>query len=229
MISITVVSVVLNIWGRWQATRITKRVQLAYRKRVFDHAVRLPLHRVYELKSGGVASILREDAGGVGDLVFSMIYNPSRAVFQLARLAGRSWRSSTGGCCSGAILLLPTVWLTHRRGSTGSARSSATSARRARASTPTPPRRSAASASSARSAAAAPRPARFTGDNHYMARQEIFAWWWMRGIDIAWSLLIPLASAVLLWYGGGKVLADAERVARRHARPARRRSRPATW
>ena len=56
MISITVVSVVLNIWGRWQTTRITKRVQLAYRKRVFDHAVRLPLHRVYDLKCGGVAS-----------------------------------------------------------------------------------------------------------------------------------------------------------------------------
>src|SRR5215207_11186711 len=83
MISITFVSVVMNIWGRWQTTRITKRVQLAYRKRVFDHAVRLPLHRVYDLKSGGVASILREDAGGVGDLVFSMIYNPSRAIFQL--------------------------------------------------------------------------------------------------------------------------------------------------
>ena len=61
----------------------TKRVQVGYRKRVFEHAVRIPLHRVYELKSGGVASILREDAGGVGELVFSMIYNPSKAVVQL--------------------------------------------------------------------------------------------------------------------------------------------------
>jgi ATP-binding cassette subfamily B protein/subfamily B ATP-binding cassette protein MsbA len=35
----------------------------------------------------------------------------------------------------------------------------------------------------------------------------------MRGIDIAWSLLIPLASAILLWYGGSKVLADKAAVA----------------
>ena len=49
MIVITVVSVIINIWGRWQTTRINKRVAVAYRRRVFDHAVRLPLHRVYEL------------------------------------------------------------------------------------------------------------------------------------------------------------------------------------
>ena len=207
MISITVVSVMVNIWGRWQTTRITKRVQLAYRKRVFDHAVRLPLHRVYDLKSGGVASILREDAGGVGDLVFSMIYNPSRAIFQLvgslAVLAFVNWRLLLG-----AILLLPTVWLTHRtwinrirpifrdirttrQGIDAHAAEAFGGIRVVRA-------------FGRRRAEAG----RFTGDNHYMARQEIFAWWWMRGIDIAWSLLIPLASALLLWYGGGKVLSD---------------------
>jgi ATP-binding cassette subfamily B protein len=212
MIAITLVSLVLNMWGRWQATRITKRVALTYRKRVFDHAVRLPLHRVYDLKSGGVASILREDAGGVGDLVFSMIYNPSRAVFQLLGslfvLAFVNWKLLLG-----AILLLPTVWLTHRtwinrirpifrdirttrQGIDAHAAEAFGGIRVVRA---FGRRRAEAN--------------RFTGDNHYMARQEIFAWWWMRGIDIAWSLLIPLAGAVLLWYGGGKVLADQRAVA----------------
>jgi hypothetical protein len=41
-------------------------LQLSVRKRAFEHAVRLPLHRVHELKSGGIASVLREDAGSVG-------------------------------------------------------------------------------------------------------------------------------------------------------------------
>ena len=207
MLSITFVSVCLSIWGRWQATRITKRVQLAYRKQVFDHAVRLPLHRVYELKSGGVASILREDAGGVGELVFSMIYNPSRAVFQLVGslvvLAFVNWRLLLG-----AILLLPTVWLTHRtwinrirpifrdirttrQGIDAHAAEAFGGIRVVRA---FGRRRSEAG--------------RFTGDNHFMARQEIFVWWWSRGIDIAWSLLIPIASALLLWFGARKVLAD---------------------
>jgi ATP-binding cassette subfamily B protein/subfamily B ATP-binding cassette protein MsbA len=211
MISVTIVSVIMGMWGRWQATRITKRVAVAFRKKVFDHAVKLPLHRVYELKSGGVASILREDAGGVGDLVFSMFYNPAKAVVQLIGsltiLAFVNWKLLLG-----ALLLLPTVWLTHktwiskirplfrdirntRQGIDAHAAEAFGGIRVVRAFG----RRRAESG-------------RFAGDNHYMTRQELFAWWWMRGIDVAWSLLIPLASAILLWYGGSQVLTDAARV-----------------
>ena len=95
----------LSLWSRWQTTRITKRVQVAVRKKVFDHAVRLPLHRVYDLKSGGVASILREDAGGVADLIFSMIYNPWRAIIQLIgslidpRVGRLAAAAGLAGCC----------------------------------------------------------------------------------------------------------------------------------
>ena len=42
--------------------------------------------------------------------------------------------------------------------------------------------------------------------NHVMGRQELHAWWWMRGIEIVWETLIPLASAVLLLYGGWQVI-----------------------
>src|SRR5262249_50760363 len=48
MILIPVASSLINIWGRWHATRITKRIQISVRRQVFNHAVRLPLHRVYE-------------------------------------------------------------------------------------------------------------------------------------------------------------------------------------
>jgi ATP-binding cassette subfamily B protein/subfamily B ATP-binding cassette protein MsbA len=54
--------------------------------------------------------------------------------------------------------------------------------------------------------------ATFTRNGHMMARQEIFAWWWMRGIDVAWSVLIPFASALLLYYGGNRVLSDMEKL-----------------
>jgi ATP-binding cassette subfamily B protein/subfamily B ATP-binding cassette protein MsbA len=52
----------------------------------------------------------------------------------------------------------------------------------------------------------------FTRNGHLMARQEVFAWWWMRGIDVAWSVLIPFASALLLYYGGNRVLSDMEKL-----------------
>ncbi|HEX8201641.1 MAG TPA: ABC transporter ATP-binding protein, partial [Isosphaeraceae bacterium] len=79
---ISILGSLIGLGGRYWATRTTKRVQVAIRRRVFEHAVRLPLHRVYHLKSGGAASLLREDAGGVGELVFSLLYNPWRAVVQ---------------------------------------------------------------------------------------------------------------------------------------------------
>ncbi|MCA8996907.1 MAG: ABC transporter ATP-binding protein, partial [Planctomycetaceae bacterium] len=58
-----------QVWGRWYATRATKRLQMSVRRKLFEHAVRLPLTRVQDLKSGGMASLLREDTGSIGDLV----------------------------------------------------------------------------------------------------------------------------------------------------------------
>jgi ATP-binding cassette subfamily B protein/subfamily B ATP-binding cassette protein MsbA len=211
MIAITLADVGIGIWGRWQTTRITKRVQANFRRRVFDHAVRLPLHRVYDLKSGGVASILREDAGGVGDLVFSMIYNPSRAIIQLLGslfiLAFVNWQLLLG-----AILLLPTVWLTHRTW-VNRIRPLFRDIRNTRQGIDAHATESFGGMRVVRAfGRARTESGHFTEGNHFMARQELFAWWWMRGIDIAWTILIPLASAILLWYGGSKVLNDIDRV-----------------
>ena len=52
----------------------------------------------------------------------------------------------------------------------------------------------------------------FVRNNQLMIRQELLAWWWMRGIELVWAMLIPLASAVLLWYGGMRILDDMARV-----------------
>lgn len=211
MVALAIIPELLSLWCRWQTTRMTKRMQVSVRKKVFDHAVRLPLHRVYDLKSGGVASILREDAGGVADLIFSMLYNPWRSIIQLLGtltiLAFVDWRLLLG-----ALALLPTVWLTHRtwigrirpifkdiRNTRQSMDSHATEAFGGM--------RVVRSFSRQRSEAGT-----FTRNGHMMARQEIFAWWWMRGIDLAWSMLIPLASALLLYWGGNRVLSDIERV-----------------
>ena len=68
---------------------------------------------MYDLKSGGVTSILREDAGGVAELIFSMVYNPYGAIIQLIGslviLAFVDWR-----LLGGALLLLPVIVVTHR-------------------------------------------------------------------------------------------------------------------
>ncbi|MEL7240360.1 MAG: ABC transporter ATP-binding protein, partial [Planctomycetota bacterium] len=161
----------------------------------------MPLHRVYDIKSGGVASILRDDAGGIGELTFSMIYNPFKAIVQLAGtlavLALMEWRLLVL-----FLAVVPVIWVTHKtwisrirplwrdiRTTRQHVDSHATESfggmrvvrtfGRARAETGT-----------------------FVANNHLMARQELYTWWWMRGIDIAWSIIIPGAVAALLLFGG---------------------------
>lgn len=205
MLVVSVLSVLIGMWGRWQCTRITKRVQVSLRRRVFSHASRLPLHRIHQLKSGGVSSILREDAGGVGDLIFSLVYNPWRAITQLIGtmiiLVWIDWRLVVG-----AIMLLPTIWISHRtwivriRPMYRDIRS----------------RRQGIDAMSAEAFSGMrvvrafnrrhSEAARFTTEGHLLARQELYTWWWARGIEMVWQLLIPIASTAILIYGGGAVI-----------------------
>ena len=205
MLGITMASIVFGMWGRWQCTRITKRVQVALRRRVFNHASHLPLHRIHHLKSGGMSSILREDAGGVGDLIFSLIYNPWRAIVQflgtLIVLVWIDWRLVIG-----ALMMLPVIWVSHRtwiqriRPMYRDIRS----------------RRQGIDAMSAESFAGMrvvrafnrrqAEAARFTTEGHLLVRQELYTWWWARIIEIVWQVMIPIASIAVLLYGGTAVI-----------------------
>ncbi len=205
VVLISITRNLVGLAGRWQATRAVKRIQNVVRKKAFAQAIRLPLHRVYEMKSGGVASVLREDAASVGELVFALFYNPWRAVVQLVGslivLAVIDWRLLLGG-----LLMIPLVFFTHR-----------TWIRRIR-----PQHRSVrkqrelvdGQATEAFGGIRVVRgfsrqyaeTGRYMEENHLMARQELHAWWWMRTIEIVWETMIPLASAGLLLYGGWQVL-----------------------
>jgi len=205
VIVLSLLKIALHVWGRWHATRVTKLVQMTVRKRVFDQAMRLPLNRVHELKSGGAASILRQDAGSVGDLVFGMIYNPWRAIIQLLGsmfiLARVDWRLLLG-----ALILVPLVYVTHK---TWISRIRP-QFRRVRAQREEVDSLATESFGGMRVVRAFSRQRaetnRIMRGNHLMGRQELYAWWWMRTVEIVWEALIPLASAALLLYGGWRVL-----------------------
>ena len=207
IVVISLVSISVSMWGRWQATKTTKRLQVGVRRKVFEHAVRLPLHRVYALKSGGVASILREDAGGVAELIFSMLYNPWRAIIQLTGtliiLGVVDWRLLLG-----SLVLLPTVFLTHRTW-IGRVRPLYRDIRASRQHIDTHATESFGGMRVVRTfGRQRSEAARFTRNNHLMARQELGAWCWTRSVEVAWAVLIPAAAAVLLFYGGSEVLSS---------------------
>jgi ATP-binding cassette subfamily B protein len=205
MVGIALVQMLIHLSGRWYAARATKRVQAVIRKRTFEHAARLPLHRVYQLKSGGVASILREDAGGIGDLVFTMIYNPWRAIVQLlgsmAVLAWVDWR-----LLAGSGLLVPAVYYSHRTW-IGRIRPLHRDIRKQRQDVDSHATEAFGGMRVVRAFGRERSEAgRFVRGGNLMARQEVHAWWWARGVEIVWDVLIPLASAALLLYGGWQVL-----------------------
>ena len=205
VLALSFLKVGAHIFGRWHATRITMLIRMAVRKRTFEHAIRLPLHRVQELKSGGAASIVRQDAEGVGDLLIGLIYNPWRAIVQLVGtlliLSLVDWRLLLG-----AIVIMPIVFLTHKAW-IGRIRPQHRGVRAQREEVDALVTESFGGMRVVRAfGRQRTETNRVMRGNHLMGRRQLYAWWLTRTIEVVWSTLIPLASAFLLVYGGWRVL-----------------------
>ncbi|RMH29310.1 MAG: ABC transporter ATP-binding protein [Planctomycetota bacterium] len=201
MTAASLVAVVVGTFGRWLMTWTRLVLQARLRRRAFEHAVRLPLHRVHTIRSGGLASLLREDAAGAGELLFSAVYNPLRAIIQLVGtvviLFIVDWRLVLG-----ALALMPIIWFTHRTW-INRIRPIYRDIRATRQRIDAQTTEVFAGVRVVRAfSREAGEAARFVRDTHLMARQEALVWWRSRAIEIAWALLIPVASTAVLVYGG---------------------------
>ncbi|MBX3377781.1 MAG: ABC transporter ATP-binding protein [Phycisphaeraceae bacterium] len=201
MMTVTALRIALQMVGRWQMTVLTKRIQVGMRKQIFDHAVNLPLARVHQLKSGGVASILREDAGAAGELIFHLLYNPWNAIVQLAGTlivlaAFDHWM------LAGALVLIPVVWWSHKVW-IARIRPLYRDIKNTRVAVDAHATEAFGGIRIVRGFARSRGEAgRFIRGNHLMTRQEMLTWWWSRFVDIAWAFMIPLATTSVLIYGG---------------------------
>ena len=95
------------------AYRLQQHLILTARRRLLHHALRMPLHRLRQITSGGMSFIVRHDANAVGDLVAFLVYEPWKAIVQLlgcfAVLAWVDWR-----LLAGSLALLPVLYLAQR-------------------------------------------------------------------------------------------------------------------
>ena len=134
-----------------------------------------------------------------------MLFNPWRAIIQLiGSLVILAWVDWT--MLLGAVILLPTVFITHRAW-INSIRPQFRVIRKQREQIDAGATEAFAGMRIVRAFSRQKREAaRFTTENNLMARQELYAWWWMRVVEMVWETLIPLASAGLLFYGGWRVL-----------------------
>lgn len=205
MVALALVAVLIGTVGRWQTTRVTKRIQAELRTKAFDHASQLPLHRIQHFKTGGLTSVLREDAGLAGELLFSMIYNPWRAIVQLvgtlAVLSFVDWRMLVGG-----LMLLPVVWITHRTW-IAKLRPLYRDSKLVRQGIDATTVEAFGGMRVVRGfGRERAESARFTNAQHYMTRIEVLTWWWSRGIEVAWGVMVPAATAGVMVYGGINVI-----------------------
>ncbi|TWU16155.1 ABC transporter ATP-binding protein [Allorhodopirellula heiligendammensis] len=202
---LTVIGTFINLIGRWLATKSVNKTQVSIRRQVFEHAMRLPLHHVYSMKSGGVASLIREDAGGVSELIFSMLYNPWRAIVQfcgsLVILMFVDWKLMLGG-----LMLLPVVWVTHRT-YINRIRPLFRDVRKQRQRIDSGATETFGGIRVVRTfSRARTESSRYVREGDFLVRQQLFTWWWMRIIETIWEVVIPLASTGLLLYGGYQII-----------------------
>jgi ATP-binding cassette, subfamily B, bacterial len=202
---VTMLRTLVHLWGRWACTQSLNQVQMSIRSRVFEHMLHMPLHKIQQLKSGGATSLLREDAGGIADLIFSMVYNPWQAIVQLLGslfiLIWVDWRLLVAG-----ILLLPAVYFSHRTW-IYSIRPLYRDVRQLRQKIDGNATETFGGIRVVRTFARQRNETqRYVKGSHVLVRQQLLVWWRTRLIEIVWEVLIPLASTLLLVYGGWQIL-----------------------
>ena len=203
VVCVTAAATVIHLTSRWMATNPSTSLK-SVSKKSFEHSIHLPMNLVHDLKSGGAASLIREDAGGVADLIFSMLYNPWRAIvnsLSLTILMLVDWKLMLGGA-----MLLPLVWVSHRtwinrirplyrdirkqrQTIDGSVTETFGGIRIVR------------TFSRQRS-----ETGRFVTEGNLLVREQLFTWWWTRIIETVWEVVIPLASTAALLYGGYQII-----------------------
>jgi len=202
---VTLVRTVIYLWGRWTCTQAVNQVQMSVRSRVFEHMLHMPLHKIQQLKSGGATSLLREDAGGIAELIFSVLYNPWQAIVQLIGslivLILVDWRLLAAG-----LLLLPAVYFSHRTW-IYSIRPLYRDAKQRRQKIDGNTTETFGGIRVVRTFARQRNETqRYVKGSHVLLRQQLLIWWRTRLIEIVWEVLIPLASTSLLVYGGWQIL-----------------------
>ena len=179
----------------------------------------MPLHRLRQITSGGMAFIVRHDANAVGDLVVFLVYEPWKAVIQLTGcfcvLAWVDWR-----LLAGSLAILPLLYLAQRT-RVGRIRDISVDAM---AQDQQLDGQTAELFGGIRVIRGFGREStvatRMLRRHHFAFRLQLLAWWLFRSVDVGWMILIPLASALLLGVGGSRVLHDAAKVAAGQIAPA---------
>jgi ATP-binding cassette, subfamily B, bacterial len=108
LLAIIVVQQSLELWRLARIAKLNAQVVFRVRQRLFDHMLHLPLHRLSNLKTGGITSRLSGDVDLLSGLLQQAIISPGvaaiRVVLTLGMLLWINWMMALA-----AALILPPV------------------------------------------------------------------------------------------------------------------------
>lgn len=206
LLLVIVVQQVLDLLRNWKTARLNGRILFRLRQRLYNHLLALPLHKLSQIKTGGITSRLSGDVDSVSGMLQMAVLTPSVAAAKVAAtiaiLLWINWKLAVA-----ATLLLPVIVVLNlvyiRR-----IRPIYRSMRRDRAEIDARVVETFGGIRVVRAFGRQKTESRRYGVQHHtVIRKRLRAEFMEFAIWSSWGLLIPLAVLIIIWYGGTLVLA----------------------
>ncbi len=205
LLGVVLVQQVFDFLRNWNTARLNARILVRLRKQLYGHLLRLPLHKLAQMRTGGITSRLSGDIDATSGLVQMALLTPGVAAVKVAMtiaiLFAINWRMAVG-----ALMLLPLLIGLNlfyiRR-----IRPIYRSIRRDRAEIDA---RVVETFGGIRVVRAFGRERtelrRYATEHHAVVRKQLLARWLEFLVWAGWGLFIPLVALVIVWFGGTLVL-----------------------
>jgi len=201
LVVVIVAQVLIEIWRKLSQGRLNLLVISALRRRLYRHFLRLPLHELSLIKTGGITSRLSGDVDSVTGLMQMAVITPGVALLKivvtLSVLLWINWKMSAA-----ALLMLPPV-IGLNLFTIGRIRPIYRSMRRDRAEIDG---RVVETFSGIRVVRAFGREAgeqrRYGVDHHTVGRKDVFSNIVESLVGAGWGLVLPLSGVLVIWVGG---------------------------
>jgi len=201
LVGVIVIQVLIEIWRKLSQGRLNLLVISRLRQRLYKHLLRLPLHELSLIKTGGITSRLSGDVDSVTGLMQMAVITPGVALLKiiitLSVLLWINWKMSAA-----ALLMLPPV-IGLNLYSIGRIRPIYRSMRRDRSEIDG---RVVETFGGIRVVRAFGREAgearRYGVDHHTVGRKDIFANIVESLVGAGWGLVLPLSGVLVIWVGG---------------------------
>jgi len=189
----------------WYLAKLNARIVFRLRRRLYDHLLRLPLHKLYNLKTGGITSRLSGDIDSVSGLPHLAVVSPAisaaKVLLTLAILLWINWQMSI------AALLLTPLLVALNLGYMRRIRPIYRSMRRDRSDIDGRVVETFGGIRVVRAFGREKTEARrYAIDHHAVIRKGLLAEWLEVLIGSGWGFLIPLTALTIVWLGGTLVL-----------------------